>query len=164
MYPAIVHNFQSRAANNKSCKVSKFYVFREVNPSNYKNLMDKALYRYPWRSDRYAFALLLLHWLLLQNYKVLASSLEVWTSVLLYEFSLIFERFLYCFLWEMSYGHWDFLLNSLFYSSIIPSLLLQDFPGPFPDSPRRYKTRTKYYIPSHGSDILISDKTFWKYI
>ena len=85
---------------------------------------------------------------MLQYFIVLAHSLEVWTcSVLLYEFSLIFEHFLYWFLWEMSYGHWDFLLNSLFYSSIIPSLLLQDFPGPFPDSQRSHKTRTKYYTP-----------------
>ena len=40
-------------------KVIKSIVFREVNPSNYKNLIDKALYCYTRASDRYAFALLL---------------------------------------------------------------------------------------------------------
>ena len=48
--------------NFYSTKISKFYVFREVgevNPSNYKNLIDGkgpiSLPR-PWRSDRNAFA------------------------------------------------------------------------------------------------------------
>ena len=33
-------------------KVIKSNVFREVNASNYKNLIDKALYCYTWMSDR----------------------------------------------------------------------------------------------------------------
>ena len=43
-------------------KVTNLNVFREVDLSNYKNLMDgqgPAFIGTPWTSDRYAFALLL---------------------------------------------------------------------------------------------------------